>query len=101
MAGTFFIVVDCVVVVVVAGTGFSTTVVQEARIAASASSGVRMISFFIVGWSCSKLNSTQLTSADVFQVKIFTNFSATLSETAKLASHFEVRSVIDARPELL
>jgi hypothetical protein len=40
--------VVCVVVVVV-GTGFSTTVVHEVRRrAVTASSGVRMISFFIV-----------------------------------------------------
>ena len=38
-----------VVVVVVVGAGFSTTVVHEVRsMAATASSGVRMISFFIV-----------------------------------------------------
>jgi hypothetical protein len=39
---------ECVVVVVVAGAGFSTTVVHEVRsIAETASSGVRIISFFI------------------------------------------------------
>jgi membrane-anchored protein YejM (alkaline phosphatase superfamily) len=42
-----FFVVDVVVVVLV-GTGFSTTVVQEVRARATARSGVRMISFFIV-----------------------------------------------------
>jgi hypothetical protein len=48
-AGTFFVVVDWVVVVVV-GVGFSTTVVHEVRsTAAPMRSGVRMISFFIVG----------------------------------------------------
>jgi hypothetical protein len=47
--GTLFVVVDWVVVVVV-GAGFSTTVVHEVRsTAATARSGVRMISFFIVG----------------------------------------------------
>jgi membrane-anchored protein YejM (alkaline phosphatase superfamily) len=46
--GTFFVVV--VEVVVVVGAGFSTTVVHEVRsTAAHARSGVRMISFFIVG----------------------------------------------------
>jgi hypothetical protein len=46
--GTFFTVVVDVVVVV--GAGFSTTVVHEVRrTAAQARSGVRMISFFIVG----------------------------------------------------
>ena len=45
---TAFFVVD-VVVVVVAGAGFSTTVVHEVRAKATARSGVRMISFFIVG----------------------------------------------------
>jgi hypothetical protein len=39
--------VDCVVVVVV-GVGFSTTVVHEFRSMATARSGMRMISFFIV-----------------------------------------------------
>jgi hypothetical protein len=43
----FFVV--CVVVVVVAGAGFSTTVVHEVSVRATARSGVRMISFFIVG----------------------------------------------------
>jgi hypothetical protein len=48
-AGTRFV-SEWVVVVVVAGAGFSTTVVQEVRAtAANASSGVRIISFFIVG----------------------------------------------------
>jgi hypothetical protein len=45
---TAFFVVEVVVVVVV-GTGFSTTVVHEVRAKATARSGVRMISFFIVG----------------------------------------------------
>jgi hypothetical protein len=40
--------VDVVVVVVVGATGFSTTVVHELRTNATATSGVRMISFFIV-----------------------------------------------------
>ena len=43
-----FFVVD-VVVGVVAGAGFSTTVVHEVSARATARSGVRMISFFIVG----------------------------------------------------
>ena len=43
-----FFVVDVVVVVVVGATGFSTTVVHELRTNATATSGVRMISFFIV-----------------------------------------------------
>jgi hypothetical protein len=42
----FNVVVDVVVVV---GVGFSTTVVHELRAKATARSGVRMISFFIVG----------------------------------------------------
>ena len=44
-----FLTVDCVVVVVVAGTGFSTTVVHEVNRVANTKSGMRMISFFIVG----------------------------------------------------
>ena len=43
-----FFVVDVVVVVLV-GAGFSTTVVHEVRARATARSGVRMISLFIVG----------------------------------------------------
>jgi hypothetical protein len=42
----FFVVVD--VVVVVGVTGFSTTVVHEVKNRATASSGVTIISFFIV-----------------------------------------------------
>jgi hypothetical protein len=45
---TAFFVVEVVVVVVV-GAGFSTTVVHEVSARATARSGVRMISFFIVG----------------------------------------------------
>jgi hypothetical protein len=46
-----------VVVVVVVGAGFSTTVVHEVRsMAATASSGIRMISFFIVGVVPSRTN---------------------------------------------
>ena len=44
---TDFFVVEVVVVVVV-GAGFSTTVVHEVRARATARSGVRMISFFII-----------------------------------------------------
>jgi hypothetical protein len=48
-AGTLFVVVVCVVLVVV-GAGFSTTVVHEVKsTAAAAISGVTIISFFIVG----------------------------------------------------
>ena len=43
-----FFTVDVVVVVVVGATGFSTTVVHEGRAKATARSGVRMISFFIM-----------------------------------------------------
>jgi membrane-anchored protein YejM (alkaline phosphatase superfamily) len=50
----FFIVVVDVVVVV--GVGFSTTVVQEVRAKATARSGIRMISFFIVGVVPSQTN---------------------------------------------
>jgi hypothetical protein len=47
-AGAVFTVSEWVVVVVVVGAGFSTTVVQEARsTVTTASSGVRIISFFI------------------------------------------------------
>ena len=43
----FFTVVD--VVVVVGATGFSTTVVHDVNRMATAKSGIRVISFFIVG----------------------------------------------------
>jgi hypothetical protein len=49
VAGTTAFFVVEVVVVVVAGAGFSTTVVHDVRAKATARSGVRMISFFIVG----------------------------------------------------
>jgi hypothetical protein len=65
----FFIVVD--VVVVVAGAGFSTTVVHEVRTKATARSGVRMISFFIVGMVSFTANSVQVSRPDVFRTKFF------------------------------
>ena len=59
-----------VVVVVVVGAGVS-TVVQEVRvIAAIASSGVMIISFFIVGIVPSKDKSRHVLRADVFGTKI-------------------------------
>ena len=49
LVGALLTVSEWVVVVVVVGAGFSTTVVHEVRrTAATASSGVRIISFFIV-----------------------------------------------------
>jgi hypothetical protein len=55
--GTLLTDSECVVVVVVVGAGFSTTVVHEVRsMAATASSGVRIISFFIVGVVSSRTN---------------------------------------------
>jgi hypothetical protein len=48
VVGAFLTVVSCVVVVVLTGTGFSTTVVHEVKRAAAARSGVTIISFFIV-----------------------------------------------------
>ena len=65
----FFVVVVDVVVVV--GTGFSTTVVQEVRAKATARSGVRMISFFIVGVVPSKNPSAQMPQPDVFRAQFF------------------------------
>jgi hypothetical protein len=44
-----FLTVEVVVVVVVGATGFSTTVVHDVNSIATAKSGVRMISFFIIG----------------------------------------------------
>jgi hypothetical protein len=48
LVGALLTVSEWVVVVVVVGVGFSTTVVHEVRITATASNGVRIISFFIV-----------------------------------------------------
>ena len=63
-------VVDCVVVVVV-GTGFSTTVVHEVKsTAATARSGVTIISFFIVGVVSFMDRSSQVVLPDVFLAKI-------------------------------
>jgi hypothetical protein len=67
---TAFFVVEVVVVVVV-GAGFSTTVVHEVSITATARSGVRMISFFIVGIVSFTANSAQVSRPDVFRKKIF------------------------------
>jgi hypothetical protein len=56
-AGTLFVVSECVVVVVLVGAGFSTTVVHEVRTtAAIARNGVRIMSFFIVGIFPSRTN---------------------------------------------
>jgi diacylglycerol kinase family enzyme len=71
-AGTFFVTVDCVVVVVVAGTGFSTTVVHEVRSTETTrTNGMKMISFFIVEVVSFKDQSAQVPEADVFRTKIF------------------------------
>jgi len=64
----FTVVVDVVVVV---GTGFSTTVVQEVRAKATARSGVRIISFFIVEVVPSQNHSVQMPQPDVFRVRFF------------------------------
>jgi hypothetical protein len=61
-------------VVVVAGTGFSTTVVHEFKSMATARSGITKISFFIVGVVPSKTSSSQMPQPDVFRAK-FLNFN--------------------------
>ena len=66
-----FIVSECVVVVVVAGAGFSTTVVHEVKATAIARIGVRIISFFIVEVVSFPDNSAQMPQPDVFRAKIF------------------------------
>ena len=53
-------------VVVVVGTGFSTTVVHEVRRRAAAMSGMRMISFFIVGVVPSRTNRRRFLSQMYF-----------------------------------
>ena len=63
-----FFTVDWVVVVVV-GTGFSTTVVHEFKSMPTARSGIRMISFFIVGVVSFKDDSPQMPQPDVFRAK--------------------------------
>ena len=61
------VVVVCVVVVVV-GVGFSTTVVQDVNRRATAKSGMRMISFFIVEICFpSQTDSVQMPQPDVFR----------------------------------
>jgi hypothetical protein len=72
------VVVDCVVVVVT-GTGFSTTVVHEVKSAATARSGVTIISFFIVGVVSFMDSSAQVPLADVFLAKICELFPVRLS----------------------
>jgi hypothetical protein len=67
--------VDCVVVVVV-GAGFSTTVVHEFKSRATARSGIRMMSFFIVEVVPSTDSSAQVPRADVFRRKYFPKFSS-------------------------
>lgn len=75
--------VVCVVVVVVAGVGFSTTVVHEVNSAvATARSGVRIISFFIVGVVSFMDRSSQVVLPDVFLAKI----SELISPSILLAS---------------
>jgi hypothetical protein len=74
--GTLFVVVDCVVVVEL-GAGFSTTVVHEVRsTAAPARSGVRMISFFIVG----VIPSRTIRRRSLWQMYFEQRFSHLLSE---------------------
>jgi hypothetical protein len=75
--GAFFTVSERVVVVVVVGAGFSTTVVHEVRsTAAPARSGVRMISFFIVG----VIPSRTIRRRSLWQMYFEQRFSHLLSE---------------------
>jgi membrane-anchored protein YejM (alkaline phosphatase superfamily) len=69
VVGTVLFFTVVVEVVVVVGTGFSTTVVQEVRAKATAKSGVRMISFFIVGVVPSQNHSPQIIQPDVFRTQ--------------------------------
>jgi hypothetical protein len=71
VVGTVLFFVVVVVVDVVVGVGFSTTVVQEFRAKATAKSGVRMISFFIVGVVPSQIDSAQMPQPDVFRAQFF------------------------------
>jgi len=71
VVGTVLFFVVVVEVVVVVGVGFSTTVVQEFRAKATAKSGVRMISFFIVGVVPSQNHSAQMPKPDVFRAQFF------------------------------
>lgn len=66
----FFVVV--VVVEVVVGVGFSTTVVHEFKSMATAKSGITMISFFIViGVVPSQNHSAQMPQPDAFRADFF------------------------------
>ena len=67
--GTLFTVSEWVVVVVVAGAGFSTTVVHEVRSAAPTASGVRIISFFIVEVVPSRTNRCRFLGQMYFERK--------------------------------
>jgi len=58
-------------VVVVVGAGFSTTVVHEFKSMVTARSGMRMISFFIVGVVPSQNHSAQMPQPDVFRAQFF------------------------------
>jgi hypothetical protein len=70
LVGALLIVSECVVVVVVAGAGFSTTVVHEVRrTAVTASSGVRIISFFIVEVVPSRTNRRRFLGQMYFELK--------------------------------
>jgi hypothetical protein len=71
LGAVLFFTVDCVVVVVVAGAGFSTTVVHDVNSMATAKSGVRIISFFIVGVVSFNNTSAQMPQPDVFRAKFF------------------------------
>ena len=71
VVGTVLCLVVVVDVVVDVGAGFSTTVVQEVRAKATARSGVRMISFFIVGVVPSQNHSAQMPQPDVFRAQFF------------------------------
>jgi hypothetical protein len=71
-AGALLTVSEWVVVVVVVGAGFSTTVVHEVRSsAATAKRGVRMISFFIVGIIPSRTNRCRYLGQMYFERRFF------------------------------
>jgi hypothetical protein len=75
LAGARLIVSEWVVVVVVVGAGFSTTVVHEVRsTAATARTGVRIISFFIVEVVPSRTNRCRFLGQMYFETRFSSCF---------------------------
>ena len=95
--GALLIVSECVVVVVV-GAGFSTTVVHEVRsTAATARSGVRIISFFIVGVVPSRTNRRRFLGQMYFERR-FSDYEAGTFPSPALEEQSRSGLIVDIRP---